>query len=333
MAAIMSQPTMNESPARHGWVYIGKLAISAFAILLCIVTLKFFTEHRLALKNCGLAGVLSQPRLDLVLFGSSHTRKSYDMRLLEKATGVTASYQISYNGTDLIATSQMLEYLCANPEHCPRYIVIEAYSEKLTRTPTIEDPRYFFDAPPSLKRTIIRSYLSGHRYSSSLLDIFDLVVNRGNDEIVTYPFYSPIAERNSYKGGRTDFYFSGLSPEVFKKLELKLDTNVPDPVQLSAVYHIIDVARSHNVEVIFIDPPMPQPVSSEPDIQALKRYFSEILGARHCLYIDGDRGFPIDDPSLFSDNNHLSSKGREEFTRRISVVLKDWMAAHPVAGQ
>jgi hypothetical protein len=255
------------------------------------------------------------------------------MRLLERATGVTASFQISYNGTDLIATSQMLEYLCASPGHCPHYAVIEAYSEKLTRIPTLEDPRYFFDAPPSLKWTIIRSYLSGHRYSSALLDIFDLVVNRGNDEIVTYPFYSPIAERNSYKGGRTDFYFSGLSPEEFRKLKLVLDSNVPDPAQLSAVYNIIEVARSHNIEVIFIDPPMPQPVSSEPDIQALKKEFSRILSARHCIFIDGDHGFPIDDPSLFEDNNHVSSKGREEFTRRISVVLKDWMASHPVVGQ
>ena len=328
----MSQPKMNESEAHDGLLYIGKLIISVFVILVCLVTIKFYTEHRLALKNCGLAGVLSKPRLDLVLFGSSHTRKSYDMRLLEKATGVTASYQISYNGTDLIATSQMLEYLCAKPEHCPRYVVVEAYSEKLTRIPTLEDPRYFFDAPPSLKWTIIHSYVSGHHYSSALLDIFDLVVNRGNDEIVTYPFYSPMAERNSYKGGRTDFYFSGLSPEEFKKLELKLDTNVPDPVQLSAVYHIIDVARSHNAEVIFIDPPMPQPVSSEPDIQTLKKYFSEILSARNCIFIDGDRGFPIDDPSLFEDNNHVSSKGRSEFTRRISVVLKDWMASHPATG-
>ena len=158
-------------------------------------------------------------------------------------------------------------------------------------------------------------------------------MNRGNDEIVTYPFYSPIAERNSYKGGRTDFYFSGLSPEEFRKLKLVLDSNVPDPAQLSAVYNIIEVARSHNIEVIFIDPPMPQPVSSEPDIQALKKEFSRILSARHCIFIDGDHGFPIDDPSLFEDNNHVSSKGREEFTRRISVVLKDWMASHPVVGQ
>jgi hypothetical protein len=76
---------------------------------------------------------------------------------------------------------------------------------------------------------------------------------------------------------------------------------------------------------MFIDPPLPQPISSIPDIQILKRRYREILAGRGVPYVDGDVGFPIDDPSLFSDNNHLSSKGREEFTSRIAVELRAWM--------
>jgi hypothetical protein len=48
-------------------------------------------------------------------------------------------------------------------------------------------------------------------------------------------------------------------------------------------------------------------------------------------YIDGNEGFPIDDPSLFSDSNHLSSKGRDEFTARIAVTIKAWLAGDPGA--
>jgi hypothetical protein len=328
----MSQPAMNESEARRGWSYICKLALSAFAILLCLVTSKFFVEHRLAPKNFGLGGVLSQPRLDLLLIGSSHTRKSYDMHLLERRTGVTESFQISYDSTDLSAASQMLDYLVARPDHCPRYLVIEAYSALLARRPDLQDPRYFSDAPPPLKVAIIRSYLSQRSFPSSFLDIFDLVVNRGNDEIVTGPFYSPIVERGSYKGGRNDLYFSGLSADAFSRLNVSMNGHTPNADQLSALYHIIDLAHSHNIAVMFIDTPMPQPVSSNPDIQLLKKDFREILGARHVPYIDGDYGFPINDPTMFSDSNHLSSRGREEFTSRISVQLESWMASQPAAG-
>jgi lysophospholipase L1-like esterase len=84
--------------------------------------------------------------------------------------------------------------------------------------------------------------------------------------------------------------------------------------------------------MIFVDTPMPQPVISNPTIQALKKNFRDILTARHFPYIDGDLGFPVDDPSLFSDGNHLSSKGREEFTSVISAELKSWMASQPAAG-
>jgi hypothetical protein len=329
---LLSQAAKNESEARQGWTYLGKMAIAVFAILTCLATLKFFTEDKFAPKNSGLGGALAQPRLDLLLVGSSHSRKSYDMRLLEKQTGVANSFLIAYDGAELSTISQMLDYLVARPEHCPRYLVVEAYSSFLARRPDLQDPRYFADAPPSLKLTILHSYLAEWGYRSALLDIFDLVVNRGNEEIITYPVYAPIMESRSYKGGRTDFYFPGISVSEFTVLKAKVNGNVPNPSQLSAFYHILDLARTHHIAVIFIDTPLPLPVSVNPDIQALKNDFKQILGARHISYIDGDQGYPIDEPELFSDSNHLSSKGREEFSRRISIVLKAWMASEAAAG-
>jgi len=326
----MNRPTKKNSAQRQGWIYLGKLVIIAFGILSCLVALKFFTEHRLAPRNSGISGALAQPRLDLLLIGSSHTRKSYDMRLIDKGTGVPASFMITYDGADLVVISQILDYLVTRQDHCPRYLVVEAYSAMLARKHDLQDPRYYFDSPPPLKMTILRSYQSEQGHWATILNDFDLVVNRGNDQIITYPFSAPIVENESYKGGRTDFYFLGLSAREFAALKLDLDSNLPNPAQLAAVHHIIDVARSHHIELIFIDTPMPQPVSSNPDIQKLKKNFREILAARQVPYIDGDQGFPIDDPSLFSDKNHLSSKGREEFTKKIIVVLNSWMASHPV---
>jgi hypothetical protein len=57
-----------------------------------------------------------------------------------------------------------------------------------------------------------------------------------------------------------------------------------------------------------------------------------VLLSRHGLVLESaeDQGFPINDPSLFSDNNHLSSKGRDEFTLRIAVEIKSWLAGERV---
>src|SRR5208337_4748239 len=214
------------------------------------------TEHRLAPRNSGISGVLAQPKLDLLLIGSSHTRKSYDMRLIDKGTGVPASFLISYDGADLVVISQILDYLVTKPDHCPRYLVVEAYSAMLARKPYLQDPRYYFDSPPPLKMMILRSYQSEQGYWATILNDFDLVVNRGNDQIIAYPFSAPIVESESYKGGRTDFYFPGMSAKEFGMLGLNLDSNLSNPAQLAAVHHIIDVARSHHIELIFIDTPM-----------------------------------------------------------------------------
>jgi hypothetical protein len=75
---------------------------------------------------------------------------------------------------------------------------------------------------------------------------------------------------------------------------------------------------------------MPEPSTSNPVIQALNKDFKDTVTARGFPYIDGDQGFPINDPSLFSDNNHLSSKGRDEFTLRIAVEIKSWLAGERV---
>jgi hypothetical protein len=329
----MSEHTRNELAARQAWFFIGKLAILTFGILLCIVALKFFTEHKLAPKNSGLGGELSQHRVDLLLIGSSHTRKSYDMRQLEKSTGVDTSFLMSYDGADLSSISQMLDYLVTRPAHCPRYLVVEAYSTVFGRKPGLEDPRYFIEAPPTLKVTIIRSYLSERHYAvGAFLDIFDLIVNRGNDEIVAYPFYSWATKTASYKGGRTDFVFPGVSEEVFRQFKVQLYASDPNSDQIAALNRILDVVHHHNIAAIFIDTPLPEPVSLNPAVQALKKDFRDIVSARRYPYVDGDRGFPIDDPSMFEDNNHLSSRGRDVFTSRISVELKSWMDSQIVSG-
>jgi len=333
MAELIIQPVAAEVRSRSGWLYVLKLVGAGLGVLLCLVTLKFFTEHRLTSKNTGLEGALAQPQLNLLLIGSSHTRKSYDVRLLEQATGNPSLFLISYDGIDLTSIAQMLETMADTPGKCPRHVVVEAYAAMLGRRPDLDDPRYFAEAPPRLKMEILRTYVAGRSIRTGLLDSFDLIVNRGNDEIVAFPFYEWAQNFDSYKGGRSAFTFPGLTPEQFSRLTAGIYAASPNPYQVAALGRIFDLANSHHIALLFVDTPMPAPVSSNPTIQTLKKDFRRMVTARGFPYIDGDQGFPIDDPSLFSDNNHLSSEGRDEFTARIAVPIKAWLSDEPIPAQ
>jgi hypothetical protein len=330
MAELIAQPAASQVTVRHGWFYVCKLLAAAFGILLCLVTLKFFTEHKFTSASYGFEAALAQPRLDLLLIGSSHTRKSYDMQMLEQATGIHSMFLVSYDGIDMTSISQMLDYMAARPGQCPRHVVVEAYGAVLGRRPDLQDPRYFAEAPPSMKLEILRSYVAGRSYTSAFLDAFDLIVNRGNDEIAAFPFYAWAERVDSYKGGRSGFNFAGLTPEQFRQLKASYNATTPNPDQVAALNHIMDLAASHHIALVFVDTPMPAQVSSNPVIASLRTDLRDMVTARGFPFIDGNQGFPDDDPSLFSDSNHMSSKGREEFTARIEGPLKAWVAGGPV---
>ena len=327
MAEAIVEIGQKRRAAGSGWGYVARVFAATFAILLCLAAAKFFGEHKLAPRNSGIQGAMAQPRLDLLLIGSSHTRKAYDMRQLERQTGTGKAFLISYDGADLAAMAQVLDAMCAVPERCPRHVVVEAYSAQLGRRPDLQDPRLFADAPPAMKMAMIRTYLRSHRAPAAYLDIFDLVVNRGNDEIVAAPLYAWADAADSYKGGRTATYFPGMTPEAFRRINFGAVPLRPDGDQLAALNRILDIAAARGIAVIFIDTPMPRPSSSLPGIQALKGDFAAAAEARGAMYVDGDRGFDIDDPELFADSNHLSSKGREMFTAQIAARLKNWLAA------
>lgn len=329
MAELIAQPAASKVSARHGWFYLCRLAAAAFAILLCLVTLKFFIEHKFTSSNAGFEAALAQPQLDLLLIGSSHTRKSYDVRMLEQSTGDPSLFLVSYDGLDTISMAQMLDVMASTPGHCPRHVVVEAYGAMLARPFDLQDPRYYADATPAMKIAILRAYVAGRPFSSSFLDVFDLVVNRGNNEIVAFPLYAWAQKIDSYKGGRSGFNFPGMTAEQFSQLKAEYHGTKPNPAQVAALNHIMDLAASHNIALLFVDTPMPSPVSSDPVMQSLRHDFQQLVTARGFTFIDGNRNFPVNDPALFTDSNHLSSRGRDEFTARIAAPLKAWLTSEP----
>jgi hypothetical protein len=317
--------------------YFAIILLGPILLLVCWGAFKIGLEDRFAGRNsAGYPGYIAAPPPDVLLIGSSHTRQSYDVEAIEFATGRSA-YILAYGSLNMNYMDMILQQVLQDSAHRPKIVVLEAFSAMLSHPPEVGDYRLFFDAPPSLKLKLMSNYLRFHPGASAWLDLFDLVVNRGTDQLLTFPLNNRMMANLSYKGGYRGHIVQGIDESEFQSLHADIVGSSPDPAQLAALRHIIEICREGKVRLVLAESPMPKPVSSKPEIQSLKRVFRDEASANHLPYLDGDDGFPTTDPALFADAGHLSTAGRNLYTSsliaRFGPILseRDQVASGPHA--
>lgn len=298
------------------------LRIVWIAVLLFVVLvgLKLFLEDRFSLRNVGLQGELHLKHVDILLVGSSHTRQGYDMHLLEAKTGLTA-YAIAYDGLDFYHMLPLLEAVLRDPAQRPRLCIIEAYTANLARPPEFDDPRLFFDAPFRMKMKLLASYAKTHPGPHGWEDLFVLVVNRGTDQIISYPLTRRMIDPYFYRGGYVRKTIPGVPRSEFSSYRIPMAGSQPNSLQLEALQKILALLVKDRVPMVLVDPPMPASVARQPEVVHLKNWFRQMAAEHSVMYNDGDEEFPIDDPAMFGDSNHLSTRGRELYTNQLMVRL------------
>lgn len=298
-----------------------KTVLSALLLLSLLVWVKYRFEHHLAPTTSGIQGALHGQKNDILLVGSSHTRQGYDTRLLERCTGKRA-FVVAYDGVDLESILPLVKTLLADPARRPELLVIEANGGNLGRGPELEEPRFFFDAPPAMKRALIRDYLRTHHGRGAYVDAWTLVANRGSELILSWPLVHGAIDGLSYNGSYFNKSVPGIAPEIFPQLRVPVAGSVANRDQLTALRQVVSVAAADGVKMIFADPPMPAPVEAQPEIVALQGQFKAFAADTRIPYIDGADGFPTNDPAMFTDSNHLSTAGRELYTARFAQSIK-----------
>jgi hypothetical protein len=305
--------------------YVLAFSLSMILIICGIMGFRYYLSQDFGRADAGVHGALTHGPSDILFIGSSHTYLSYDVAAIERTTGHSA-YLIGYNGLQLSSMAPILDYMLADANKRPKEVVVEAYSSNLAHPPTMSDSRVYFESPPGLKKLVLVDYLRQHPGLDGYTDMFDLAANRGNEQILLYGVTSKLVGRNTYHGaGRTSGAI-GVSTERFEKFRPHVTTGAPNETQLMALRHIIELARRTGVQLLFVESPMPRPVSQSPDIQSLKRVFREETSRCDLPYLDGDTVFPNDEPQFFEDDNHLSGTGREKFT---AIVARFLMAHQP----
>ncbi|MEO6120088.1 MAG: hypothetical protein ABIP12_05300 [Terriglobales bacterium] len=300
--------------------YLLAVTVTSIVVLAALIGLRFVGSQYFAPTQSGVHGLAVHAPVDVVFIGSSHTRQSYDARLLEEKTGRKV-FLIAYNGMDPVSMVPVLKSIFAGRDK-PKLVVVEAYGAIFGRPHAVQDSRLFFEADPRLKRELLAEFSRPPRTLDKYLDAFALLANRNNEGIVAYPINRLLLPNLSYRGAYADKFVPGLTEEQFRKLRVPLEGDVgADPEQRAALRELVRLARAANVPIIFAESPLPAPVTALPVMQGLKASLKAALAEEGVEYFDGEAGFPLDDPTLFADSNHLSTKGRAVFTERVAAWI------------
>lgn len=290
-------------------------------VFLFIVALKSILSSTFSPTSYGLGGLLKEKELDILFVGSSHTRQSYDVALIEKRCNCKA-YALAYSGMDPHMMDVILRYIQERTSIKIKKIIVEAYAFKIVSEPSFSDSRIYSEAPIGLKYEIIKS-ISRNVKGMDAYDLFNLIVNENNESLLTSPVSNPILARVSYRGGYRNKKTNLLDAEKFSKLTEIVKEKVSyreNAVQISAIASIASMFPPDTL--VFIDPPMPFPVSNNNvTLKAAARFKSIVTNAGHPYIAPWENSELTKIPQHFEDWNHLSHIGRGLYSEDVVKIL------------
>jgi len=291
------------------------LVVLSFFLLICVS--KLYLSHIAYPKSSGIPGLLSRKNIDYLFIGSSLTRQSYDMKLINEQYKLDA-YAATYNSLSPAMAYKILKYALEDGKVRVGTVVMEAYPYKLLYSPTaIEDVRLFNSAPVKIKQEIVKDMYEGDH---DLLRIYDLVFLADNDYLLSWPLTYKVIEKLSHNGGYLYKNVPGLA-RFNRNIELPVAGNV-NQVQYQCYRELADLCKRHKVKIIFIEPFVPKYVQHGRNYSLSKEAVKHALSGTGSVLYDNDMmNLDNDDPSLFGDDIHLSTKGRELWSREIMRVI------------
>ncbi len=271
----------------------------------------------------GINGMLRKSHVDYLFVGSSRTRQSYDAKLIERTTGKSA-YVLAYNGMQPHSTLELLKYLVGSHRAPTTAVVVEAYPYGAIREPHIQDTRLFYNSPFSLKKSLLSSSETANITPS---EKYSLIATDGNEVLLTYPIVRSIVDRMSYNGSYANHVVRGMSPSAFAQITepkpmLRFSGEM-NALQVSALRELFVLSRRARFSVIMVEPPVPPQILNGRVYRKGRDQLMALAKANNIPYITvGGPDFDNADNMLFADPMHLSTKGRSQFSRYISSVLK-----------
>lgn len=285
----------------------------AFLLALAFLGIKNEYARYLPGGSYGMKPLVEAGGGEHVFIGSSMFRQGLDIRVLEEELGDSV-YILSYNGNQPLFMAMELSYLLEQGARIS-HLYVDLYGYTAASAPWISDTKILLDTDLDFKW---ETWEQMKRYSdTSLLDFYELFVTANNEQLLTWPVHSRLLDSQFYKGG-TLVYSQGTTREA---LCYSLgEREGIHPAQAEGYKEIIRLTEEHGIALTFIE--TPKYVSMEGD-ETYQKLLSQCLQAVEGapVLLAQEAKFDHTDPGQFQDLIHLSSQGREAYTRELCREL------------
>lgn len=297
--------------------------------LLLAITLSFFTilillfvknEYSKDLPDTefGMTSLLKQKQIDYLFIGSSTFRKGLDIEVLQSLPGST--YILAYNGNQPVTILMELEYLL---EHglSIQHLYIDFYPYLSLGKPTLSDTRLLLDTDMPFKRKLYAFlHASDETFSfmDRISDFYEMFVSSNNSVILWWPIYQHFTRNRNYHGGTRNLRAShGKTAEELAQRKLPEIQDGLKEIHLQALGRIMEIAKTHHIELTFLEIPKYEKLSQSADYIETSRQMMDYLisqDANIAVLRADDFEFDLHEPDHFSDLIHLSGSGAYAYT-------------------
>ena len=294
--------------------------LAAFVIICAAVAFKNAYSCEMPVKNRGIRDAIRTGDLDVVFLGSSTFRANVDMPMMDQAYDGRV-YDISYGGNQLVATVIQYEEIRKRSPYHYGLFVFELGPMMLTQDVSLSDSRVIWDLSWEGKKALWKSMKESGNTDRSMM--YEYFITSGMDDLLTFAVTEPFYSTRYYKGAKTD---ETASPgkDVLEAEEFDISGKEFVKAQTDAVYDIIKACKRDGQDYVFLESPCYHRLQEDAKFKECRKRYIEILEENDAPYILADDvDFDSSCADLFEDMNHMSAKGRREYTKELIKVLKE----------
>ena len=302
--------TINDKKGINIKELVPTLVVGITLLCLVIVVKNQYSSVLLKNANYGMPALIEKGNIDNLYLGSSMFRQGLSIDVLNDNNSAESHYILSYNGNQPVAEYVELKYLLDNNVKI-KNLYVDMYLDSVTAEPDISDEKLFLETDIRTKVELFNTLPN-----KTFNDFWNMFVTSNNDQLLTWPVTYALVNKQFLDGG-TRIQNEGLSEKDYIKLKVPI---VPDKLnsnQIEYLNKLIILCRTNDVNLVFIETPKAKCVLEDEAYKSLMKEYGRYLVEYgvSCIRYGEDYTFDLKDSKLFLDAVHLSSQGRDVFTR------------------
>lgn len=294
------------------------IRIIIITVGICIFIALFkdeFEKNLLKDANYGIPALIEQGKVDKLFLGSSMFRQGIDVKELSEMGDF--DYILTYNGNQPVTEEWILRYLIQNGVSIDM-LYLDMYAYSAYSEPQISDEKFFMEVGLAEKWQLWK--LIPDAGLEKFLRIF---VTGNNETLLTWPIQSKLVNQRFIQGGNIA-ETQGLTTEQIQQLIVPDINEEMNSEQKRSIENIIEVAGQNDIKLIFVETPKYTTVMENADYQRAMTVYEEVLKQNNITYILAKDVWDeeLEDTDNFIDLIHLSSKGRQKYTKELLNFIR-----------